>query len=63
MSVYEFNNPHPQGLLIGDCVVRAFSLAFDKDYIEMRRELNSYKRAWNFDSYKSDDFIKHYLNN
>ncbi len=47
MSVYEFNNPHPKGLLIGDCVVRAFSLAFDKDYIEMRRELNGYKRAWN----------------
>ncbi len=61
MSVYEFNNPHPKGLLTGDCVVRAVALAFDDDYIEVRKILNDYKRFLNMDSYKDNKFIYEYL--
>jgi len=61
MSVYELNNPHPKGLLTGDCVVKAVALAFDDDYIEVRKILNDYKRFLNMDSYKDNKFIYEYL--
>jgi len=61
MLVYEFTNPHPKGIKTGDCVVRAVSLAFDKDYLEARRDLNKAKRESKFDSYKDTKFIYDYL--
>ena len=58
---YEYNNPHPKGLKTGDCVVRAMSIAFDKDYLEIRRELNRSKRELGFNSYKETKFIYKHL--
>ncbi len=61
MSVFEYRNPHPKALLTTDCVVRAVSLAFDKDYLEARRELNRSKKELGFGSYKDTKFIYKYL--
>ena len=61
MSVFEYRNPHPKGLHTTDCVVRAVSLAFDKDYLEARRELNRSKKELGFGSYKETKFIYKYL--
>lgn len=61
MSVFEYSNPHPKGLHTTDCVVRAVALAFDKDYLEVRRELNKSKHELGFGSYKETKFIYEYL--
>ena len=61
MSAYQYQNPHPKGLETTDCVVRAVALAFDKDYLETRKELNRAKRELGFNSYKDKDFIYKYL--
>ncbi|MFA5474442.1 MAG: hypothetical protein WC225_02790 [Acholeplasmataceae bacterium] len=61
MSVFEYRNPHPKGLHTTDCVVRAVALAFDKDYLEARRELNRSKKELGFGSYKETKFIYKYL--
>ena len=61
MGVFEYRNPHPKGLHTTDCVVRAVSLAFDKDYLEARRELNRSKKELGFGSYKETKFIYKYL--
>lgn len=61
MSVFEYRNPHPKGLHTTDCVVRAVSLAFDKNYLEARRELNRSKKELGFGSYKETKFIYKYL--
>lgn len=63
MSIYEYRNPHPKDLRTSDCVVRAFALSFDKDYLEVRRELNQSKRDLGFNSYKDSDFIYRYFRN
>ena len=42
--MYKFLNPHPQGKRVGDCVKRAITIASGKDYNEVKRELNRYKR-------------------
>lgn len=55
------SNPHPKGKRVGDCVVRAIVHAFDKDYMETRRELNQFKREYGHQSYKDHDFISDYL--
>lgn len=61
MIVYEYSNPHPKKLKTNDCVVRAFSLAFNKDYLEVRRNLNKAKREIKAKSYKSSKFLYKYL--
>ena len=61
MSVFEYKNPHPKGLHTTDCVVRAVSLAFDKDYLEARRELNRSKIDLGFGIYTETKFIYKYL--
>lgn len=61
--MYNYYNRHPKGIKTGDCVVRAISTAFDKDYMETRRELNQKKREWSFTSYKDTEFIYKYLEN
>ena len=45
-------NAHPKGLSVKDCVVRAVSTAFKKDYLEVRRDLNRAKRELGYSSYK-----------
>jgi len=58
--VYEFKNPHPDNKSVGDCVVRAFTITQEKDYLEVRRELNRLNREWNLDGYKKRKFLKKY---
>lgn len=58
---YTYANPHPKKILTGDCVVRAFSLAFNVEYLEMRRELNRVKRQYGMESYRTMRFMHKYL--
>ncbi len=58
--VYEFKNPHPDNKSVGDCVVRAFTITQETDYLEVRRELNRLNREWNLDGYKKRKFLKKY---
>lgn len=62
MDYVKFNN-HPKRLNTSDCVVRAVSKAFNRDYLETRRELNRTKRELNFQSYKDTKFLYKYLEN
>jgi len=50
-------NAHPKGIKTTDCVVRAISIAMNKEYMECRRELNQLKRDWKFTSYKDTEFL------
>lgn len=61
MGNFILYNRHPDGKTVGDCVVRAVSTAFNKDYLETRRELNRTKRALNYESYADHYFIYDYL--
>jgi hypothetical protein len=58
---FRFYNAHPNGLKVKDCVVRAVCTAFEKDYMETRRELNRAKTELGFDSYKDHDFLRAWL--
>lgn len=58
---YLYYNRHPKGLSVKDCVVRAVSTAFDKDYIETRLDLNRTKRKLGYTSYKEKAFLREYL--
>lgn len=55
------SNPHPKGKRVGDCVVRAIVHAFNRDYLEVRRELNQFKKEVGCKTYKDHDFIYEYL--
>ncbi|MCI1244393.1 MAG: hypothetical protein LKG11_00310 [Bacilli bacterium] len=58
---YQYFNAHPKGLNVKDCVVRAVSIAFERDYSETRLELNRSKRDLGYPSYKETKFIYDYL--
>lgn len=60
MGVFEYRNPHPKGIKTTDCVVRAVSIALDKDYLEVRRELNRSKKELKETSYKNQKFMDKY---
>lgn len=60
-NLFEIYNAHPKGIKTSDCVVRAISTAFEKDYVTCRRELNQKKREWGFTSYKDTKFIYQFL--
>ncbi len=57
----QYYNRHPKGLRVTDCVVRAISTVFNKDYMETRRDLNRIKKDLGFNSYKDHDFLYDYL--
>ena len=59
--MYKEYNAHPKGLNTNDCVVRAIATAFNKDYLECRRELNRKKRELGYSSYKDSKFLYDYL--
>ena len=61
MKIFEYRNPHPKKLETTDCVVRAIAIAFNKDYLEVRRDLNRKKNELGFTSYKATKFIYKYL--
>ena len=65
--MYKFCNPHPQGKFVGDCVKRAITIATGKDYKEISRELNRFKKLHNADSFNDwrrnvEPYLKERLN-
>src|SRR5690554_3602638 len=42
-EIYQYYNPHPRKKLVGDCVKRAITKAYNMDYMEVQRGLNRYK--------------------
>ena len=42
--MFEFRNPHPQGLRVGDCIKRAYVIASGINYHDMTIMLNRFKR-------------------
>ncbi len=54
-------NRHPEGKNVKDCVIRAISTAFNKNYLETRKECNLAKRELGYESYTDHDFIYDYL--
>ena len=65
--MYKFCNPHPQGKFVGDCVKRAITIATGKDYKEISRELNRFKKAHNADCFNDwrrnvEPYLKERLN-
>lgn len=60
-GVYIFHNPHPKGLLVGDCVKRAFTVATEKAYREVSIELNRLKRELNEKAFNSDKVWREYV--
>lgn len=56
-------NRHPKGLKVKDCMVRAISTAFDKDYLETRRDLNRATKELGYGHYSDHNFIFDYLKN
>ena len=59
--MFQTFNAHPKGLKTTDCMVRAIATAYNKDYLETRRELNQAKREQGFTSYKDTKFLYKYL--
>ena len=59
--MYQYNNPHPKGKLVGDCVKRAIALATGKDYLEIQRDLNKLKKLTGCDTFNSNKNYKHYI--
>lgn len=60
MGIFKYNNPHPEGKHTTDCVVRAITLATDKDYLEVRRHLNRIKKELKEPHYKTGKFMHKY---
>lgn len=61
--MYQFYNAHPKGLIVGDCVKRAITLAAQMDYMEVQRELNRYKKVTGAKSFNSDYNPHKYVEN
>lgn len=59
--MYKKLNVHPKGLIVGDCVKRAFTVATDKDYMEVQRELNYLKKETGATSFNSNENWKAYV--
>lgn len=54
-------NRHPKGLNTKDCMVRSISTAFNKDYLETRRDLNKATKELGYTHYSDHDFLYDYL--
>lgn len=61
MEIFKFNNPHPKGKIVGDCVKRAITLTTGKDYMEVQRELNKTKKLTGCEVYNQNRNYKYYL--
>ena len=42
--MFIYDNPHPKGKKVGDCVKRAICLVSEVDYMVVQRQLNRYKK-------------------
>lgn len=60
-DIFEYTNPHPTKKATSDCVVRAFTIALNKDYLEVRRDLNKLKREMGYQNYKDNKFLNKLL--
>lgn len=58
---FEYCNVHPKGLRVGDCVKRAITKVTDKDYMEVQRELNRYKKKTGTSKFNNRDNWSPYL--
>lgn len=56
-----YNNPHPKGKKVGDCVKRALTLATNKDYLEVQRELNKIKKITKSQKFNDNKNYKYYI--
>ena len=61
--MYRYYNAHPKGLIVGDCVKRAITLAARMDYMEVQRELNRYKKVTGAATFNSDYNPHKYVEN
>jgi hypothetical protein len=46
-DLFVFDNPHPQGLLVADCVKRAITIATNSQYEQIALALNRHKKSTN----------------
>lgn len=53
--MFKKTNPHPQGLIVRDCVKRACCLASEINYHDISVMLNRYKKITHAKSFNSDD--------
>ena len=51
--MYRYFNPHPKGLPQNDCVKRAIVVVTGRDYIDIQRALNAYKKVSGAKSFNS----------
>ena len=63
MKCFEYYNAHPKKLETTDCVKRAITLAAQMDYMEVKRELNRYKKVTGASSFNSDYNPHKYVEN
>lgn len=59
--MFEYFNPHPQNKIVGDCVKRAFVVATDKDYNEVKNELNRLKKITKASKFNDNKNWKYYV--
>lgn len=63
MEHFKFNNPHPKGLFVKDCVKRAITLATGKDYKQVQLDLNRLKKITYSNKFNDNKNYKYYLEN
>lgn len=61
--MFKFNNPHPEGKRVKDCVKRAITLSTGKDYIEVQKELNQVKKITRCKVFNENLNYKYYIEN
>lgn len=61
-DLFVFNNPHPKGCLVGDCVKRAITIATGIDYREVSLELNRYKKETGSKRFNDQNNWKKFVN-
>ena len=59
--MFKYSNPHPLGKLVKDCVKRAITLATEKDYMEVQRELNRLKKITKCTAFNDVKNYKYYI--
>lgn len=61
--MFKFENPHPQGKKVGDCVKRAIVIATGINYHDVEVMLNRYKKVSGGKFYNSNDNWKPFIEN
>lgn len=62
-NYFVFENVHPQGKLVGDCVKRAITKATGMQYDEVKRQLNRYKKISGADKFNEKKNCYAYVEN